>query len=335
MVSELLWRAAGASVQGAQHKLSSLPNQDALGWSPDQGESGVLAVSVADGHGYPKGVRADVGAALAVRTALDISEEDMMSLSSRHDAEAFLSKLTEELPALWKERVLADIESCPFEREHIKRLINIYGYTVLDELDRRPEIIYGTTVMLAVCTPGYVMLAQLGDGNILIVDAHGSVSSPIRDDPRLAASQTWSLASPDASSRFRVALLPIAGSSDDGSPAQAMPELIMMATDGYVNSYIDYAGFELVGTDVFKLLSHYGIDALRRQLPGWLESTSEYGSGDDVTAAFIVRTPNDEIAEEYTSRDGSLDAAYSQIPGSTLKGSQAGKPSKIDEANQS
>lgn len=334
-MSKSLWRVTGASVQGAQHKLSCLPNQDALGWFPSEGESSTLSVSIADGHGYPKGVKADVGASLAVQTALDISVAAWASPSSRHGAETFLSKLTGELPVLWKERVLADIDSSPLERHHLERLSSIYGDTVLDELDKHPEVIYGTTVMLAVCTPDYVILAQLGDGNILTVDGNGIVSSPLQADPRLVANHTWSLASPDASSHFRVALLSIADKSRTDDPPM-QPDLIMMATDGYVNSYINYEGFEQVGTDVFKLLKNYGIDVLREQLPGWLEYTSEHGSGDDLTAAFVVRISDDRVVEEYGSnKRGSLDAAYSQIPGSILKRSLVEMPLKTYKANQS
>ncbi len=330
MVNGLLWGVVGASVQGAQHKLLSTPNQDALGRYPAEGESGTLAVALADGHGYPKGVRAGIGATLAVQSALDISKEDMMYISNYHDAEVFLSKLAGELPALWKERVLSDLSSSPLEKQDLERLVGIYGHTVLNELNRRPEIIYGTTVMLALCTPDYVMLAQLGDGNILIVDAHGSISSPIQDDTGLVANQTWSLSSPDTSSHFRVALLPVTNNKSNANHhrTQLAPELIMMATDGYANSYVDYAGFELVGMDVLKLLRHYGIHAIQSQLPGWLESTSEYGSGDDITAAFIVQMSGIKTTKEHIFKDKPLDEVYSQMPGSILKKSQVGKPSR-------
>src|ERR1700687_1680941 len=62
-----LWRAGGVSVRGAAHARASAPNQDALRWLP---MAGGLLCALSDGHGSARSFRSDLGALLAVQTAL-------------------------------------------------------------------------------------------------------------------------------------------------------------------------------------------------------------------------------------------------------------------------
>ncbi len=70
------WRALRASVRGAPHWRSGLPNQDAvriapcaLAYGADSGAAAALVLALADGHGSPKSFRSQQGARLAVVVA--------------------------------------------------------------------------------------------------------------------------------------------------------------------------------------------------------------------------------------------------------------------------
>ncbi|MCL5948529.1 MAG: protein phosphatase 2C domain-containing protein [Actinobacteria bacterium] len=291
------WQVIGASVQGALHRRVGLPNQDAIGWSCTQfagdaasagDTSDILAVALADGHGHPLGIRAQRGASLAVDVALGLATRDPAALATRSGAEKFLDDLATGLPALWMDRVRADLAADPVGGIELGQLARLNGTTPIRSFQHHPELAYGATAILAVATPDHIILAQLGDGTILTVSKGGAVSYPLESDPRLVANQTWSLASPDASTHFRTTVLPVTQQVHKYTKAKNTAlELVVLATDGYVNSYQDDAAFEQVGTDVLDMLASHGFETLQAQLPAWLETTSERGCGDDVTVAFI------------------------------------------------
>ena len=124
-------------------------------------------------------------------------------------------------------------------------------------------------------TPHYLLLLQLGDGDILIVDSASRVSRPpIPNDPRLIANQTTSLCGATAWLDMRAHFQAF---------ATRPPALVMLSTDGYVNSFADEEGFFAAATDILDHIRQEGADATRAQLPGWLRATSRGGSGDDIS----------------------------------------------------
>src|SRR5205823_7636602 len=89
---------------------------------------------------------------------------------------------------------------------------------------------YGTTALLAVVGDDGALVAQLGDGDILVVTEDGRVEAPIAHDPDLVANETTSLCLPDAGRFLRWAALDL----------RADPlALLVLATDGYGNSFED------------------------------------------------------------------------------------------------
>jgi hypothetical protein len=122
---------------------------------------------------------------------------------------------------------------------------------------------------------------QLGDGDILTVSADGRVSGPpLAEDSRLLANETTSLCTAEAWTSVRLYFQPLAG---------APPTLILLATDGYANSFVDAAAFEQVGADLLSAVRTQGVDAVNAALPTWLADTSSSGSGDDITVAMAYR----------------------------------------------
>ena len=257
------WRVAGRSVCGAAHRRRGSENQDAIGWSR-AGESAIVA-AVADGHGSPACFRSAVGAELAVRCAMEALGGFFEQHAEWADAAAAARRLAAELAARWREAVDRDVDARPFpegKEEQARRLA------------------YGSTVLAALATPDYVLYLQLGDGDILIVSADGSVARPWPRDYRLLGVETTSLCGTDAAEETRVAV---------EARSEAWPALIMLATDGYANSFREDDGFLRAGGDLLEMIREDGIERVEADLESWLNEASELGSGDDITVAVLWR----------------------------------------------
>jgi hypothetical protein len=264
--SPAFWRTVGCSIPGATHRRRQLPNQDAISCLPANGCSPVAIVSIADGHGSSACFRSGEGAALAVSTATELLQSCAPDLA--HDGfEAFRQQLTDTLVNGWRSRVSEHLQANP-----------------LDHPATEPWTIYGSTVLAVLATPGFVLYLQLGDGDIVTVDDHGRTSRPIARDERLLGIETTSLCSPSARDEVRVAF------------GTELPRLLLLSTDGYANSFTDDDGFLQAGSDLLRLLRDDGVDAVRKNLGGWLTETSELGSGDDITVAILERVQPEECA---------------------------------------
>ena len=90
--------------------------------------------------------------------------------------------------------------------------------------------------------------------------------------------QTTSLCSPDAWRHVRTPTC-----------AYRCAQLVLLATDGYANSFVDQGGLLQAGGDMLTAIRDEGLAAVSRQLPAWLRATSAAGSGDDITVALAVR----------------------------------------------
>jgi hypothetical protein len=143
-----------------------------------------------------------------------------------------------------------------------------------------PLLAYGATVMTVLVAETFILYLQLGDGDILVVVEGGKVTRPLERDERLFANQTTSLCSPDAwrdvQIRFQALVHP-------------PPALILLATDGYANSFVNEAAFLQVGADLLDLLRTEGLAAVEADLATWLTEASQAGSGDDITLGLLCR----------------------------------------------
>ena len=90
-----------------------------------------------------------------------------------------------------------------------------------------------------------------------------------------------SLCAVDAWRDFRVVFQPI---------TRSRPALILLATDGYPNSFRSEPGFQQAGLDILKALRAEGVSRVRNSLEGWLRDTTRVGSGDDVTLGILYPT---------------------------------------------
>lgn len=265
------WQAVGRSVRGAAHERSGMPNQDAICWLPDSGGGSSLVLSVADGHGSTRYPRSHIGASLAVETATQLVH-DFLSRQTDVENLSVVKRAAEEwLPRAivraWSEAVRDDIKANPLSEVELASLGRGNGTTA-----------YGATIVTVAVAEQFVLYLQLGDGEILTVNDQGVVSKPLVKDDRLFANETTSLCTADAWSDFRVSFQPI---------TQEQPALILLATDGYPNSFRDEAGFLKVGTDILKTIRAEGLDHVKESLEGWLSDSTRAGSGDDVTLGIL------------------------------------------------
>jgi hypothetical protein len=175
---------------------------------------------------------------------------------------------------VWREAVERDLSDAPVAPEEL----HAAGLTTptADDL----MFGYGATLILAVVAAGWLLCAQIGDGDVLAVTETGAVLRPVPADPRLDGSRTTSLCQPDAADALRYGVLNV---------SDAAIAAVMLATDGYGNAQARNDWDTAFGTDLAALAATHGADWLGRQLPGWVrQCASSNGSGDDVTVALVL-----------------------------------------------
>ncbi len=295
MTSEVLrpdWRVIGKSVRGFSHRRHDLPNQDSIGWRlADTTRPGVV-LAVSDGHGSPRSFRSDRGAAIAVFIALQVMQGLLDMYVSGADLTSTEGRLVERVPQdlvrSWAEAVTADMQAMPLTDDELNALAGKYGDQAAESVKQHPLIAYGATVIAVAATDAFVAYLQLGDGDIVAVHSGGDAVRPLPAEDRLYANETTSLCLPEAWRDVRCKLQPI-----HHSP----PALILLSTDGYSNSFRDDAGFMKVGPDLLRVVRSEGLEYLDHRLEEWLTTTSERGSGDDITLGVVCSVNGvDEIA---------------------------------------
>jgi hypothetical protein len=144
-------------------------------------------------------------------------------------------------------------------------------------LDANPVLAYGSTLLVALFSAERVHMAQIGDGDVVVVSAAGEVSAPMPGDSRLVAGETTSLCTPSARADFRFCSVPVV----------ANPAVVLLATDGYGTAFADPNWRTAVGRDFLAAVTDVGWELLGEQLPAWLSDSARVG-GDDVSVAVIA-----------------------------------------------
>jgi hypothetical protein len=273
------WRVVGTSVRGASHRRRGLPNQDALRWWPDSGEGPPLAVAIADGHGSARCFRSDVGARLAVETALEVAAATLEGGGDRPPDLASLEDLVEVLTRRWQAATQAHYLAHPFGPEEVQRLALEGGAAAQESLAANPLLAYGATLSTVWLGQTFLLYFQLGDGEVLTVSPGGQVGRPLPGDARLFGGQTTSLCAPGAWRDFRIAFQTVS--------AGTSPAVVLLSTDGYPNAFREDAGFLQVGADLLDLIRQERLDPVAAGLESWLAEATEQGSGDDVTLGLL------------------------------------------------
>jgi len=283
------WQIVGASVPGAIHERSGAPNQDALSWWSAEGEKPLAVLCVADGHGGSEYTRSHIGSRRAVKEAQMLLVSEVMprilDCDGLYDLAQFKRQLSEQMPKLLVSRWRASV----FEHATDNPITEDETSHPNDEEATKPKATkpnsaveqrYGATLLAALLTPELHLYIQLGDGDVLTVTADGEVvRPPFTIDSHLLANHTTSLCSKEAWRFVRIHFQPI---------VDRPPVFIMLATDGYGNSFADDADFEQVAIDLYTAIQQDGLAAVAGIMPDWLEATSKGGSGDDISVVMAA-----------------------------------------------
>jgi len=279
------WQAYVASAIGPDHVRAGNPNQDAVAAErfelPDSGS--LLVFAVADGHGHARHFRSDRGSRLAVAAGVSAARQWASAVPDGSAVtHAAARQLVSDVVGRWRAAVAADLAADPISDAQAAAAL---------QPDDPAEIPYGSTLLLAVVRADVAVLAQIGDGEILLVRPDGRHLAPIPGDDRLDGTRTTSMCQADALSAFRVALVSLAK-----TPLFA----IFAATDGYGNAQADENWQPGFAADLVGLGIEHGTGWLGRQLTTWATlCASSDGSGDDTTAALAL---NEAVALSPAAR---------------------------------
>ena len=280
------WLVLTASERGASHVAIKSPNQDAVA-TERAGTCGVVA-AVADGHGHSRHLRSARGSRLAVKIGCQVAQE--LADQIEQNPEFFsqrapdgtdggpageIARLAEEflVPAIierWRDAALADVEADPFSD--------------IEQEFRRPGddalIAYGSTLVLGIALLDWLILVQIGDGDVVGVRPGGLAVQPVPGDPLLDGLVTTSLCGADPQSDFRIAVV---------DTAQEPLIAVLLATDGYGNAQVIEAWPGAFSKDLAWMLAERDLQWLASQLPAWAaRCASADGSADDTTIALLV-----------------------------------------------
>lgn len=265
---EHAFRVFTAVVRGAAHERIGLPLQDAAGYDDADGR---LAVAVADGHGSRRHFRSGRGSELAVQAGIRLADWPGLAAGQATGLlSAVRSELVPELAGRWRRAVGKDLAEYPLTDAERQAILPGEDVTVP----------YGSTLLLALATWPWLVLCQIGDGDIIAVDRAGSAVAPVPGDPLLDGRFTTSLCQPDAAGAFRVAVVDL-----NRSPLAAL----LLATDGFGNAQTAEPWQPAFGADLLRLAREHGPDWVGEQLPAWVaRCASAEGSGDDAAAAVVL-----------------------------------------------
>jgi hypothetical protein len=271
------WRVFTAVVRGAAHEMAGRPLQDAAGFlAGPPGDARWLALAVADGHGGHPHFRSARGSELAIEVALELAGEFGPILATAPAAApVYLAARENLVPGLlgrWQEAVAVDLADNPLTGDEQLML-------AADD----PIIAYGSTLLLALLATPWLVLCQIGDGDMVLVSADGVASVPVPHDPRLDGHSTTSLCQFDATEAFRIAVVNL-----PDNPLAAL----LLASDGFGNAQTADPWYQPVGGDIARLAAERGVDWVGAQLPVWAaRCASAEGSGDDTALALLLPDP--------------------------------------------
>jgi hypothetical protein len=261
------WQAVTATERGAAHRAAGLPNQDAAEVRP---LGGGMVAAVADGHGHARHFRSARGARLAVSIACQAACDLAGRPGGLPAAPAELRRLlVPDIVTQWRDAVHRDVAAEPF--------------TGAEDAVRRGDdatIPYGTTLLMAIGQGERLLLAQIGDGDIVCIRPDGTALTVVPGDPLLDGRHTTSLCSVGAGDSFRVAAVDLTGTALLGA---------LLATDGYSNAQVAQVWESVVSAELAGLITTRPVSWMASQLQAQAgQCASVDGSADDTTLALLL-----------------------------------------------
>ena len=261
------WQAVTATERGAAHRAAGLPNQDAVEVRP---LGGGLVAAVADGHGHARHFRSARGARLAVSIACQAAADLAGHPGGASAGPKELRRLlVPDVVTRWRDAVHRDVAAEPF--------------TAAEDAVRRGDdatIPYGTTLLVAIGMGERLLLAQIGDGDIVCIRPDGTALLAVPGDPLLDGRHTTSLCSHGAGDSFRVAAVDLT----DTAVLAAL-----LATDGYGNAQVAQVWESVVSAELAGPIATRPLSWMASQLQAQAgQCASVDGSADDTTLALLL-----------------------------------------------
>ena len=259
----------GKSVKGATHVRNGQPLQDSFKIeeiSPD-----LTVIAVADGHGSDKSPKSKNGSQIAVNTFCKVMDRYLVNYAKELDSlVTYLNregdtKFAQDICDEWQKRVRESYNKSKEEK------------TLLENGDVNWKAVYqmyGTTLLGLLITKSFIFAFQIGDGDIVMVDA--DTISPVVETEKILGTETHSLSKPDA---WRNAVTAIRRKNAE----EGKPYLCMLSTDGFINSYLSEDEYRKSCRDYHSMIGEHGFEKVSDNVESWLDETSRLGCGDDIT----------------------------------------------------
>lgn len=255
----------GEKIRGFSHEKNKLRCQDRY---KIKKLDKALIVAVADGHGSSKCKYSHEGAQGAVEVFCDIFQkmyksyegdlEKLRQCISRNKTEVIPKKISKE----WKDKV-------KFIHEK-KRKSEAFNFEL-----------YGTTLLGLLITENFYFALQLGDGDMIFATDKGEIDYVLKGE-KLLGTETYSLSSKDSWENMYTEIHFIENGDE-------FPQLFMISTDGYSNSFKSNMDFLTSGTGYLDLIKKYGEEEIKKNLKAWLKEISKEGCGDDIAVVLIAK----------------------------------------------
>lgn len=166
----LSWQFIGASMRGSSHEKLNLPCQDAHYFEHVSPE--MILVAVADGAG--SAALSDIGATVAVQTAIRELHEFFLATNIVEDSESIEAAIFDSIAAA---KIAVEVEA-KARNENARA--------------------FASTLLLAIATHTFVAVAQIGDGGIVIKDKQGNIIGLTIPETSEYINETCFLISPNA-----------------------------------------------------------------------------------------------------------------------------------------
>ncbi len=285
---ESLGWVGGSFVQGAAHKKDNKPCQDMAKFECYKNK--FFLVAVADGHGDSRHDQSEHGARIATEVAINEMKKLLEGFDINNKIDDLIKNFKDNFPKhigkKWKEKVEEHFHSIFPDDEFIAEIL----------------VRYGTTLLVSLAVEGKLLVGQIGDGAIIQVNKIKESKFVGVAEEKNVGGSTNSLCASNAYLQWQM------GVNDYDAE-----DLILLCTDGLVNSFTDENQLSLFATSLSERISEFGFEKVVSSLPVWLDHYSEIGSGDDIALAMIYIKPKAIPADILISDGVPLDNPLADI----------------------
>ena len=257
-----IWKTMSCSVKGARHVHNGTLCQDAV---LVQKFEDMFVLSVADGHGDPKHAHSDKGSQFAVETACKIVREALQSIDDEKTGQEcqdiLRSSIAGRIAWEWNARC---------KQEHLQN-------PSADGEWSEEIVLYGTTLLVIGFSETWLIVYQLGDGDILFMDKENQPHFPFPEES-ISGIFTDSLCQKNHLEKAQIYCQKYTGNITR----------ILLSTDGIRDclagsreKLIQFANW------LEQKISREGSQETQEAMKSWLSELSLRGNGDDNSFALL------------------------------------------------